>query len=248
MREAGQHEILRQYKINYFYCNRCGFMQTETPYWLDEAYANSINLTDTGYVTRNVFLSKKILLLFLMLFDKQAVFLDYAGGYGILTRLMRDYGLDFYWSDLYTKNIFAQGFAYDEIKSKDIAAITCLECFEHFVSPREELEKILCISRNIFFSTRLLPAGKIPDGSWEYYGFDHGQHVAFYSLKTFRYLAAKYKLNYYTNGADLHLFTAKKKAGFLFKLALFLSRLQLDILVRKLLPSKMTTDSEKLKV
>ncbi len=246
MQNAGEHQILNKYRIKYCYCQGCGFMQTETPYWLGEAYADPINLTDTGYASRNIFLSKKILLLFLFLFNKHDYFLDYAGGYGLLTRLMRDYGLDFYWSDPYTKNIFAQGFDYDKNKDKDIAAVTCLECFEHFASPLEEIENILKISKNIFFSTRLMPEGKIPEESWDYYGFDHGQHIAFYSIKTFQYLAGKYGLRYYTNGDNLHLLT-ERKAGLSFRLAMFLSKIQLDILVRKFLPSKTVIDSEKLK-
>lgn len=248
IKEAGQHEILNKYRIKYFYCDHCGFMQTEEPYWLNEAYANPINKTDTGYVTRNIFLSKKTLLLFLFLFGKRAVFLDYAGGYGLLTRLMRDYGLDFYWYDLYTKNIFAPGFEFNETNNTKITAVTCFECFEHFVSPLYEIEKILKISKNVFFSTRLIPENEAPKKSWEYYGFDHGQHISFYSKKTLQYVANKYHLNYYTNGNNLHLFTEKRRVGFLFKLALISSKLQLDILVRKLLKSKMISDAVKLKV
>ncbi len=243
---AREHKILDKYVVGYFYCDQCGFMQTESPYWLGEAYADPINMTDTGYVTRNIFLSKKTLLLFLLLFGEKPTFLDYAGGYGLLTRLMRDYGFNFYWSDLYTKNIFAHGFAYDASSNQPIKAMTCFECFEHFVKPLEELEKMLKISKNIFFSTRLMPAGMVPDDSWGYYGFEHGQHISFYSEKTFRYLAHKYKLNYYTNGDNIHLLT-ERKAGFLFKLALFMSKLQLDILAHKLLVSRMTSDAEILK-
>ena len=245
-REAGQHKILDKYDVKYYYCDHCGFMRTENPYWLDEAYSAPINLTDTGYATRNIFLSKKTLLLFLLLFGERAVFLDYAGGYGLLTRLMRDYGLDFYWSDLYTKNIFASEFAYDVNSVKPISAITCFECFEHFVSPLEEIEKMLKISKNIFFSTRLMREGEIPDSSWEYYGFDHGQHISFYSAKTFRFIAAKYGLHYYTNNDNIHLFS-EKKAGFYFKLALLASKLQFDILARKFIKSKMISDAEMLK-
>ncbi len=40
-------------------------------------------------------------------------FLDYAGGYGVFTRLMRDIGFDFYWHDPYTQNLFANGFEKD---------------------------------------------------------------------------------------------------------------------------------------
>lgn len=120
---------------------------------------------------------------------------------------MRDYGLNFLWSDLYSKNLFARGFEYSNQK---IEAITCFEVFEHFSCPVEELEKILKISRNIFFSTLLLPSTISKAELWAYYHFKLGQHMSFYSDKTLKYLAKKYKLNYYSNKNNFHLFTDKK--------------------------------------
>ena len=69
------------------YCEHCGFLQTEEPYWLDEAYSESINVSDTGYMQRNLMLSEKLTILLALFFDKNAKFLDYGGGYGIFTRL-----------------------------------------------------------------------------------------------------------------------------------------------------------------
>lgn len=50
-------QILNKYSIEYFYCDNCNFLQTEEPYWLDEAYANSINQSDVGYMNRNITIS-----------------------------------------------------------------------------------------------------------------------------------------------------------------------------------------------
>ncbi len=220
-------------------------MQTEEPYWLDEAYAQTANHTDTGYVLRNVYLAKKTLVLFAALFGVKHKYVDYAGGYGILTRLMRDYGLDFYWYDLYAKNLFARGFEYQD--QQGIQAVTCFECFEHFASPMAELEKLLKISQNIFFSTRLLPETAIPKpGEWEYYGFEHGQHVALYSLKTLRYIAEKLGLNLYSDGRNLHLLTRKKTKNFWFTALLFSVKFQTDLLVRKLLKTKTSADQKQI--
>ena len=49
--------ILKKYDIKYYNCSYCGFLQTEEPYWIKEAYAESINLSDTGIMYRNLFLS-----------------------------------------------------------------------------------------------------------------------------------------------------------------------------------------------
>jgi len=62
-------------------------MQTEEPCWLSEAYKDPIDISDTGYVARNISLSQKITVLLSLFFDKKAKFLDYAGGYGLFVRL-----------------------------------------------------------------------------------------------------------------------------------------------------------------
>jgi hypothetical protein len=74
-------------------------LQTEDPYWLDEAYKDPITLTDTGYMQRNINLSKMVATILLLFFDFRRKFLDYVGGYGVFVRLMRDIGFDFYWYD-----------------------------------------------------------------------------------------------------------------------------------------------------
>ena len=122
-------KIMNKYSIDYFYCSNCGFLQTQAPYWLEESYKHSINLEDTGILHRNVRLSKITSLLLLFLFKKNDKFLDFAGGYGLFTRLMRDRGLDFYWHDPYTRNLMARGFEYDD-NSGPVSLITSFECFE----------------------------------------------------------------------------------------------------------------------
>ena len=102
--------IMGKYKINYYLCNECNFLQAEEPYWLEESYANPINNTDTGLVSRNISLAKKTSIILYYLFGKKGMYLDYGGGYGLFTRLMRDRGFDFYWQDSYTENLLSKGF------------------------------------------------------------------------------------------------------------------------------------------
>ena len=236
-------KIRKVHNAEYYLCSKCGFMFIDNPTWLGETYNEPINITDTGYVLRNVYLSRKTLVLFYFLFSTKAIFLDFAGGYGILARLMRDYGLDFLSDDAYTPNLFMKGFEY---KNQKIEAITCFECFEHLASPIEEIEKILKISKNVFFSTSLLPK-ETPGDNWEYYGIEHGQHISFYSLKTLSYIAKKNSVNVYSNGVNLHLFTEKKMPNWFFKFLLSLAVIQLDLVIRKILKSKTTEDSISLK-
>ncbi len=231
--------LMERHEAEYYLCDGCGFLFVGNVTWLAEAYREPIGTTDTGYVLRNVYLSRKTLVLFSLIFGSRATFLDYAGGYGMLARLMRDYGLEFFCYDPHTPNLFMKGIEYN---NQSVVALTCFECFEHFDSPIEEIEKMLKISKNIFFSTQLLPKD-IPDNDWEYYAIKHGQHISFYSLKTLSYLAKKYNLNLCSNGMNLHMLTKKKVPNWLFKIILSLTSFQIDVIVRKMLISKTTQDS-----
>lgn len=199
--------VLFKYEVSYYRCTVCGFLQTEKPYWLAEAYQNPINLSDTGIILRNQRLSKITTSLIFLFFKRKEKMLDYAGGYGIYTRMMRDIGFDFYWSDPYTENILARSFESEAGRKYYLA--TSFESFEHFDNPVGELEKIASLADNIILSTELLPQPMPPIGSWWYYAPEHGQHVAFYTKGAFRKLADIYHLNYY-NLDNIHLLTRKK--------------------------------------
>lgn len=233
-----QAKILNKYEIDYFYCEHCGFLQTEEPYWLDEVYSESINVSDTGYMQRNLMLSKKLTILLALFFDKNGKFMDYAGGYGVFVRMMRDIGFDFYWDDKYTTNLFARGFEYQNRDKYE--AVTTFESFEHFVNPMVEIESLLKISKNIIFSTELLPNPIPKPEDWWYYGLDHGQHISFYSEKTFEYIAKKYNLNY-VNLGGLHLLSDKKISNLQLKI-LKLSKFGLRKILQKQLKSKTWDD------
>jgi len=237
-------KILAKYNISYFYCSNCNFLQTEEPYWLDEAYNEPINISDTGYIQRNLQLSVKVTILLSLLFEKNRYYLDHAGGYGVFVRLMRDVGFDFMWEDKYTENIFAKGFEYS---GEPIEAITTFESFEHFVNPIQEIDNLLDISKNIIFSTMLLPEPIPRPMNWWYYGLDHGQHISFYSKNTFYFIAIKYNL-FYTNIGSLHLLTENKISNLKLKticLNGLLSRLYLRS-TRKQLKSKTWSDHIKM--
>ncbi len=231
-------KILNKYDITYFHCSNCGFLQTEEPYWYDEAYVKSINISDTGYMQRNIFLSKKLTILLTLFFDKNVKYLDYAGGYGVFVRLMRDIGFDFYWDDKYTQNLFAKGFEYNN--SQNIGAVTTFESFEHFVNPTEEIEKLLQISKNVIFSTKLLPNPIPKPEEWWYYGLEHGQHISFYTEKTFQVVAKLYGL-YYSKYGSLHLLTDRKISNFKLRNFIF-NKLSLHKLLQKQTRSKTWED------
>ena len=234
-------QILSKYLIAYYYCDTCGFLQTEKPYWLDEAYHASITASDTGGLLRSLVLAETCSVLIYFLFDKNARYLDFAGGYGIFTRRMRDIGFDFYWQDGSSANLLARGFEYAE-KMGSVEAVTSFESFEHFSDPLKEIETMFSFSRNIIFTTDLISSPVPKPEEWYYYGLHHGQHISFYSHRTLKYIADKYSLNY-CNVRSLHFFTEKALDTAKTKLLLKMKRLGLFLFVKKNMTSKTAADS-----
>jgi hypothetical protein len=211
-------KIINKYSIKYYQCGHCGFTQTEEPYWIEEAYAQAINDSDIGVIRRNVVnatISRAIIFAF---FNSDERFVDYGGGYGMLVRLMRDYGFAFYRTDKYCQNLFAKGFDLEEPVGEPLQLLTAFEVFEHFSNPAANLNELIKLSPNILFTTVLIPTSNPKPEEWWYYGLDHGQHISFYTVKSLQYLANNNGLNLYTNSRGFHLFTRKKISPFLFRL------------------------------
>jgi hypothetical protein len=207
--------VLHKYQVSYYRCQRCGFIQTEEPYWLNEAYAKAIAHADTGIIARNE--RNAVSLVFFMQFIKQGPSLDFGGGHGILTRIMRDYGFDFYHYDKYAENLFASGFGGDLDKHYNL--VTSFENFEHFVNPIEEIEKITRIAVIVYFSTELLPPPPPPMiKDWWYYAPDTGQHISFYTRDTLAFIARKYGMYFLSDNRQTHILSKTKIVSSFFTL------------------------------
>lgn len=191
-----------KYDAEYYHCPNCGFLQAENLEWLNEAYNTPVTEEDTGVLYRNVEWRKYISIILFNLLNPNGKFLDYGGGYGLLTRLLRDIGFEFYHYDKYCENIVAQGFEGNLNDKYD--AITTIETFEHFADPLHEIEHMLELSDTIIFTEEILPQPIPEPEEWWYYCLNHGQHISFYSNKTLKYIADKFGL-YYFNVYNLHI-------------------------------------------
>jgi hypothetical protein len=238
-----RRKILLKYDVDYFQCPQCKFIQTEEPFWLQEAYEHSINIEDTGLVDRNILFAKRSTMLLYILFNRKDMFLDYGGGYGLFVRLMRDYGFDFFWKDPFTENIFARGFEFDPEKQKQLGIVSTFECFEHFVNPLSEIEKMLSLSDSLLFSTEIFQGSAPSPEEWEYYYFSHGQHVALYSFESLLVIAKKFNMNLCSNGKSFHLLTPKRINNTLFNVLLKISLIGLPSVIKYMIGSKTKSDS-----
>lgn len=204
-----EKKILEKYDVSYFKCSECGFIQTEKPHWFKEAYSSAITSLDIGLVGRNIYYSNIVEDILYKYFVKNARFLDFAGGYGMFTRIMRDKGFDFFREDKYCENLFAKHFDISDLPEKDrkFELVTAFELMEHIKEPFKELDYIFSMTSSFLFSTELIPEHDLE--SWWYLGTEHGQHISFYTKKSLKRIAEKYNKNYYSSGS-LHLITNKK--------------------------------------
>lgn len=207
-------KILGKYEADYFQCKETGFIQTEDPYWLQEAYQSAIVSLDVGIALRNEQMAIVTERTIARFFKEGNRFLDYGGGYGQFVRIMRDRGFNFFLFDEYAENLYARFFdlkSRTDLLKEKFEVVTAFEVFEHLINPLESLEELLHYSDTILFSTELVPDQKFTSASdWWYFAPEMGQHVSFYSLRSLRYLAGKMKCDLYSNGQNLHLLTRKK--------------------------------------
>jgi len=194
--------IMDRYDIAYLACEHCRHIQTEKPYWLEDAYKSALSDSDTGQIWRNERNRDIVCAVTHRFFTTPPKVLEYAGGYGLLTRMLRDSGMECRWYDKYAENIFARHFEDDGTQQYDL--VLAFEALEHFEDPMRELENIFQRGGSLLFSEELLP--DLCPVQWWYLCTEHGQHVNFYSRETLQYIADHFHKNLYVYG-DVGLMT-----------------------------------------
>lgn len=212
----GDLVVLRQYPVKYFRCLACGFIQTEQPYWLAEAYSTAIATQDIGIMSRNLTNCEVTAAVLNLLFPEVRSAIDYGGGHGVLVRLMRDRGYNFFWSDLHASNDFARGFEAPQDSKFDF--LTAFELLEHLVDPLTDIAKLMELSDNVLVSTCLVPEPAPGLADWWYYMPTSGQHISFYAAASLQSIAARFNRNLLSVG-PFHLFSRKPSPYYRYRLA-----------------------------
>lgn len=204
-----EKNLLLKYPVKYYRCTNCGFVQTEKVFWLKEAYENAITSLDIGILNRNTYLVEHTSRIIDSCYPEAETFLDFAGGYGLFVRSMRDRGYNFFRQDYYCENMFAVHFDLEDIAERKFDLVTAFEVFEHLDDPWKEIKDILKYSETLIFSTDMVPENDAETENWVYIAHETGQHIAFYTEKSLQIIAERFGKYYYRKN-NIHLFTNKK--------------------------------------
>ncbi len=195
-----------RYVARYHECERCHALQVLEPIWLEEAYAEesgppSVENFDSGRFRRTFsgFLYLVALSMAGALGNVSRV-VDFGGGYGLLTQMLRDGGVDAWTSDPYVPRPF---FSPDrslpelaDVSEGSVDVLVALEVFEHLTDPMSVgamLRRVLAPRGSIVISSeRYRPESHGAD--WPYLALSAGQHVTFWSREARSHFAAAHGL------------------------------------------------------
>jgi hypothetical protein len=200
--------VMHRYDVGFFRCVDCGCLETETPYWLDEAYEDQRRFFDTEVALRNQRLQEVVCFLAQELglgpTDRLA---DFGGGNGLLVRMLRDAGLNAFVSDKYATNFFAPGF--EDRDDEPVTMITAFEVFEHLPEPADTVAEIFARKPKYMLLTTGRYTGQGAD--WSYIWARTGRHVFFWSRKAMDMIAQRYSYHRHSFGST-NLFTREPLA------------------------------------
>jgi hypothetical protein len=178
-------------RVCYYLCARCGSLQTEAPYWLDQVYA-PIDAPDLDtFAGERALLNRAVVHLLFRLCGLDFAadrLLDWGGGTGLLVRLLRDAGIDAHHYDRFERNRYASGFEFDPASTYRF--VTAFEVWEHFADPMAELQRLFALDPDFVLVSTCLYDGQGAD--WDYLGPPKSQHVFFYSEGAMRLVAREW--------------------------------------------------------
>lgn len=193
-----RRRVLQKHDVAYLQCGQCQSLQTEPPYWLDEAYReHNLSNLDTGAAQRNLQNLAACWSIAKVLGLRNV--LDVGGGDGLLCRLLRDYEINCFVRDRYAKPTYAQGFENPDFAIPEL--IVAFEVLEHYPQPGDDLDVLFKDSPKAVLASTGLYTNQGED--WWYLASEAGQHVFFYSRRALSEVARKYDYQLIISGGYL---------------------------------------------
>ena len=199
------YEVRGEHHASLRECLNCRFTYIANPHWLDESFSSELNDLDIGSVDRCLVLADFVEVLIRSMKSSKSRFLDWGGGYGLLSRIMRDRGLDFVSHDIYTRPLFVESSS--NLNSETFELITMSEVALHLVDPVPVLTKIMESTDILVFTVVIAP--EVVPNDWWYLMPDTGQHVAIYHEETLQALAEKLSVQVTSDGRFFHVLHRK---------------------------------------
>src|SRR5262249_52969514 len=137
------------------------------------------------------------------------VVLDFAGGYGILTQMLKSAGFEAWQYDPHVVPFLAADRYLNDIHAlpaESFDIVIALEVLEHLTDPEEMLRSVARILKpegTLLLSTGIYRPG-LHDRHWYYLATEGGQHITFWSEKALSSIAQRFgfrSLGYFP-GAD----------------------------------------------
>lgn len=187
-------------------CTRCGLVMAVEPTWLDRAYESAITKLDVGLLDRCLLLSQVTASVLRSERLRGGRFLDWAGGYGTLTRMMRDRGYDFTHLDHFAANVFAEGHERKDLAGERYDLVTMFEVLEHLERPAEALLEVAKSTDRLLATTQILPDPAPMPQDWWYYTLETGQHITLFTPGALEALGERLGFDGVVVGQFVHLF------------------------------------------
>lgn len=158
--------------------------------------------------------SKTIIAFFKLQYHADISGIDFGGGTGLLTRLLRDSGIEVTSFDPYSSQFFSSGFqaTLQDLK-KEKTFISAIECIEHLEQPFETFQSIVRNKQFFMFTTE---TNSVPSQNpnsinpWWYFSPKEGQHISFATSMGLKFFRERLGFNYYIRINELHIFSRKK--------------------------------------
>jgi hypothetical protein len=188
-------------------CQKCEFCFVVVPTWLGGSFSETLQSLDIGTVDRCA-----LVLDFVQTVARVSSwhidnrFIDWGGGYGLMTRMPRDRGMNMANFDPYVQPLFSAPANLEKLCPAEV--IVASEVFLHVENPLDALAQLLSFSPVVIITAVVPPDHISPD--WWYLMPDTGQHVSFYPVSTLKKLAEMTEAKLLTDGRFFHIFSREE--------------------------------------